>query len=296
MPNKILIIDDEPDNLTLTAQRLKVSGYDVIAATNYDEAVSLIHSKNPNLILLDVMMPGIDGFEVKSRLDKDTSTAGIPVIFLTAKNDLSDKINGLKLGVDDYITRPYEPEELIARIDSVLRRRKFYEDISMTDGLTKLYNVHYFKKQIKTFFSIAKRYNQIFSLALIDIDDFKKINDAYGHIVGDCVLKIFSSLSKKALRATDIITRYGGDEFAIILPNVNEDQAAKAMQRLKTAINGKDFLCEGFDVNVSFSISVGVAQYQISFKDENEMFELADTRMYEDKRVNKSFAKTPKES
>lgn len=291
MANKILIIDDEPDNLTLTAQRLKISGYDVIGATNYAEAISLIHNKNPNLILLDVMMPDVDGFEVKNRLNKDTSTASIPVIFLTAKNTLEDKVNGLKLGVDDYITRPYEPEELIARIDSVLRRRKFYEDLSMTDGLTGLYNIHYFKRQIKTFFSIAKRYNQIFSLALIDIDDFKKINDTYGHIVGDCVLKIFSSLSKKVLRTADIITRYGGDEFAIILPSVDENQAARAMERLENDINGKGFVCEGYDVNISFSISVGIAQYQSVFKNEDELFELADARMYEDKKINKGSEK-----
>ncbi|MFA5271860.1 MAG: diguanylate cyclase [Candidatus Omnitrophota bacterium] len=287
MANKILIIDDEPDNLTLTAQRLKISGYDVLGATNYTEAINLIRNKNPNLILLDVMMPDVDGFEVKNRLNKDISTASIPVIFLTAKNTLEDKINGLKLGVDDYITRPYVPEELVARIDSVLRRRKFYEDLSMTDGLTGLYNVYYFKKQIKTFFSIAKRYNQIFSLAIIDIDDFKKINDTYGHIVGDCVLKILSSVSKKVLRTADIITRYGGDEFAIILPSVNEDQAAIAMSRLKDDINGKSFVCKDYDVNISFSISVGVAQYQHSFKNEDELFELVDTRMYGDKRANK---------
>ena len=285
MTNRILIVDDEPDNLTVTMTRLETSGYEVVTARDCAEAFKAIREKNPNLILLDVMMPSVDGFEVKDRLNKDTSTAGIPVIFLTAKNGLQDKIKGLKLGVDDYITRPYNPEELLARIASALDRRKFYEKISMTDGLTGLYNVHFFKKQINTFFAIAKRYNQIFSLALIDIDDFKKINDTYGHIAGDCMLKNFSSIATKVLREADIITRYGGDEFAVILPSVNQEQAKRAIERLKNEIGGKTFSYDGSDANISFSISVGIAEYDYSFKNEDEVFKLADARMYEDKKI-----------
>ena len=287
MTNRILIVDDEPDNLTVTMTRLETSGYEVVTARDCAEAFKAIREKNPNLILLDVMMPSVDGFEVKDRLNKDTSTAGIPVIFLTAKNGLQDKIKGLKLGVDDYITRPYNPEELLARIASALDRRKFYEKISMTDGLTGLYNVHFFKKQINTFFAIAKRYNQIFSLALIDIDDFKKINDTYGHIAGDCMLKNFSSIATKVLREADIITRYGGDEFAVILPSVNQEQAKRAIERLKNEIGGKTFSYDGSDANISFSISVGIAEYDYSFKNEDEVFKLADARMYENKRIKK---------
>lgn len=113
MANRVLIVDDEPDNIAVTATRLKTSGYEVATARDYTEAFNSIREKDPDLILLDVMMPGMDGFEVKNRLNKDTSTAGIPVIFLTAKDTLQDKIKGLKLGIDDYITRPYNPEELV---------------------------------------------------------------------------------------------------------------------------------------------------------------------------------------
>jgi len=287
MADRILVVDDEPDSLMLAKMRLELSGYEVATARGYDEAYNLICEKNPSLILLNVMMPDVDGFEVKNRLNKDKSTAGIPVIFLTAKTGIQDKINGLKLGVDDYIFKPYDAEELLARIASVLNRRKFYEEISMTDSLTGLYNVNFFKKQLRTLFTIAKRYKQIFSLALVDIDDLKGINDAHGHIAGDCVLKTFSSVAKRVLRESDIITRYGGDEFAVILPGVNQDQAKRAIERLKNEIIGKTFSCEGLNVNISFSISVGIAEYSGSFENEDAIFKLADARMYDDKRARR---------
>lgn len=276
MPKTILVVDDEPDILMVTSKRLEVSGYEVMTARNYAEALDSARKKTPDLILLDVMMPGIDGFEVKERFNKDASLADIPVIFLTAREAMQDKMKGFKLGIDDYITKPYDPRELLARVDSALKRREHYVEISMTDGLTGLYNIHFFKKQIKEFFAIAKRYKQVFSLALIDVDGLKKTNDTCGHIAGDRVLKNLSAAAKKVLREADIITRYGGDEFAVILPNVNESQAKTAMERLKSEIGSE-----------TFSISVGIAEYKDSFKSEDELFALADAMMYDDKRIKK---------
>ena len=276
MSKTILVVDDEPDILAVTSKRLEVSGYEVMTARNYAEALDSARKKTPDLILLDVMMPGIDGFEVKERFNKDASLADIPVIFLTAREATQDKMKGFKLGIDDYITKPYDPRELLARVDSALKRREHYVEISMTDGLTGLYNIYFFKKQIKEFFAIAKRYKQVFSVALIDVDGLKKTNDTYGHIAGDRILKNLSAAAKKVLREADIITRYGGDEFAVILPNVNESQAKTAIERLKSEIGGE-----------TFSISVGIAEYKDSFKSEDELFALADARMYDDKRIKK---------
>ena len=152
---KIIVVDDEPDMVELISDMLTPLGYDIVAAFNGKEALEKLKGEKPDLILLDIMMPGLNGIEVKAKLSEDAATASIPVIFLTVKETIQDKIKGFQLGVDDYITKPFDSEELLARIGSILNRRKFYEEISMTDGLTGLYNVHYFKKQIAQFFSLA---------------------------------------------------------------------------------------------------------------------------------------------
>jgi diguanylate cyclase (GGDEF)-like protein len=234
------------------------------------------------------MMPGMDGIEVKTNLSKDTSTSIIPVIFLTGMDTIADKVKGFNLGVDDYITKPFVLKELLARIDATLSRRKFYEEISMTDGLTGLYNIHYFKKQIALFLGIAKRYKKTFSLAIIDVDDFKAINDNYSHAVGDFVLKTLSSVMENTLRKSDIITRYGGDEFAVILPESNKDQAVRAMERVREQIDDKEFICKDIGIKIKFSISIGVASYRDEYENEAEIFKAADTSMYREKKAKQS--------
>ncbi len=284
MKKKILVADDEPDILRTISIMLEGEGYDVITATNGEDAVHKARSDNPDLIILDIMMPQMDGLEAQGRLKNDASTSNIPVIFLTAKSSMPDKIKGLRLGVDDYITKPFDSDELLARMELILERKSFYEEISMKDALTGAYNTHFFKKQFSLFFNMAKRYKRIFSLAIIDIDDFKKINDTYGHAAGDFILKKFYSVAKGILRGSDIITRYGGDEFVIILPESNHAQALNAMQRIRSEIEGRVFIAEPSGAKISFSISVGVTQYSEAVKTETQLFNLADSDMYKEKK------------
>ncbi|MBN1622422.1 MAG: diguanylate cyclase [Endomicrobiales bacterium] len=277
---KILIADDEKNILKLLEKILTEAGYEVFKASNGYEVLKLAKKVVPDLILLDIMMPHMGGREARVKLNDDIITAGIPVIFLTALNATGDKVKGLKLGVDDYITKPCDMDELLARIESALLRRVYYEKIAMTDGLTGLYNVHYFKKQLSLFYNMAKRYKQRFSLAVIDVDNLKNINDSYGHTVGDYVLKKFSSIMEKTLRRSDIISRYGGDEFSVIFPESDEAQAKRAMDRVMDEIMDKWFNVEGEDQKISFSISIGVAEYHSNLKNEKELFKLADDNMY----------------
>ena len=279
-------MDDEADFLHVTSLRLQAAGYDVACASDQKEAMRLMRDRVPDLILLDIMMPGLDGFAMKERLGSDPATAGVPIIFLTAKDLVSDKVKAFKLGADDYITKPYDPQELVARIDSVIKRKRAYEEISMTDGVTGLHNANYFKKQMKTFFAIAKRYGTIFSLAVVDIDELKKISDVHGHMAGDCALRHFAAVAKKALREADIVTRYGGDEFAVIMPGVGASAASMAMKRLKAEVAASRYACEGVAGPITFTVSAGAAEYSASMKHYDEIFAMADGRMYEDKKAN----------
>jgi diguanylate cyclase (GGDEF)-like protein len=281
---KILVVDDDTQVLDLLDRSLTRAGYLVLMSKNGEEALVKAKEEKPDLIVLDVMMPGMDGREVKARLNENTSTAGVPVIFLTGMDTMDDKAKGFDLGIDDYILKPCNLDELELRINGALNRRKFYEKISMTDGLTGLYNIHYFKKQFDLFFNIAKRYKKVFSLAVIDIDNFKEINDTYSHATGDFVLKTLSSIMEETLRKPDIITRYGGDEFAVILPESSQKQALIAMERVKIRIDGKTFTYEEKGIEISFSISTGVAAYARNFENETQLFEAADADMYEEKR------------
>lgn len=283
--NRIMIVDDEKDLVKILEKRLSSAGYRTSTAYSGEEAVKRAKEEVPDLILLDVIMPGLDGYEVRNRLKEDTCTADIAVIFLTAKTSAADKMKGFQSGIDDYIAKPFDPAELLMRVDSALERRKFYQEISMTDGLTGLFNMHFFKKELKTFFAIAKRYGHMFSLAIMDVNGLKNINDTYGHIAGDAVLKGFAGIAKKVLRESDIIFRYGGDEFAVILPGVDRGAAALAMERLKKAVAAEESVHTRFGEIVRFSISTGVADSKGSIEDEEQMLESADAEMYNNKKI-----------
>jgi diguanylate cyclase (GGDEF)-like protein len=285
---KVLVVDDEKTMLRIMDARLSSAGYEVFTLSDPRRAVKRVKELTPDLVILDIVMPGIDGLAVKAKLGEDPSTAAIPVIFLTAKDATDDKVRGLAAGADDYISKPFNSKELLARIRAALKKREFYEEISMADGLTGLHNVHFFKKQFSLFFNISKRYKKIFSLAIIDIDNFKSINDTYGHAAGDFVLQKFSSIAKETLRKSDIIARYGGDEFAVIMPETGEKQALFGIERLKKNIAKKAFILPNLKKKINVSISAGIACYEENFTAESQVFELADKRLYESKRAVKN--------
>lgn len=291
---KILIVDDEPDLLKVLAKKLGGFGYEVALAQNGREALDQARKILPDLILLDIMMPGMDGREVKMKLSQDESTRDIPVIFLTAKTTTADKVEGLYLGAEDFVTKPYDIEELNARIEKAIRRKRQFEIAALTDPLTGLANSRFFKKELHTFFRLGQRYDRCFCLALMDVDDFKKINDVHGHKTGDSVLRALAAVMREIFRESDILARYGGDEFVVLLSETTEEQARPVMNRLKEMLGQRKMTAEGTGQPVPFTVSIGLAAFRKGFSHEDEIFALADQRMYGDKNMKRTSARDKK--
>ncbi len=283
----VLIVEDEDSIAAILKKRLSNAGLRVFHAADGAEALIKTREIHPDLILLDVMLPKLNGMEVKAELNKEESTARIPVIFLTVNSKTDDKINGLKLRADDYVTKPFNWEELHARIDALLYKHDYYQQLSLQDHLTKLPNTKFFKTQFEAVFDIAKKYERIFSLAILDIDNFKSINDCYGHQAGDTILLETASLMNKIVRKPDILARYGGDEFVIIFSECDLVRAQCAVSRLKDVFEKTPIKIPETNEVIFVKLSVGIAAYSPKIKDSKELFELADRKMYEDKLAQK---------
>src|SRR4051812_31479515 len=213
----------------------------------------------PDLILLDVDMPDCDGFEACRRLKADAATAGIPVIFLTGVCDPEQKVQGFELGAVDYVTKPFEPSELRARVRAALRT-KYLMDLlakrAMIDGLTGLWNRACFEQRLATELSLAGRTDRPVACALIDLDHFKQVNDNHGHPFGDEVLRTIAQVVVDACRHEDVVCRYGGEELVLLMPNTTAEQALELAERVRAAVAATPFTTARGPAKVTCSIGV----------------------------------------
>ncbi|MGH9902701.1 MAG: diguanylate cyclase, partial [Pyrinomonadaceae bacterium] len=238
----ILVADDEPVNLSLIKRRLEWEKYEVVTARNGREAVDKAVETHPDLIILDVMMPVMDGLQACRILKDARATQTIPVIFLSAIDDTETKVNGLSLGANDYISKPFRVEELIARVRVAIRlkgerdklqrsaeearkRAEAAREMSMTDALTGLLNRYGLQRALRHEQAEARRYDRPLSCLLIDIDKFKSINDTYGHGAGDAALMQVARVLTEAVRGSDVVCRYGGEEFLVLAPETHLEGA-----------------------------------------------------------------------
>jgi diguanylate cyclase (GGDEF)-like protein len=239
----VLIVDDQPNNIQVLAEIL-ASTCEVLFATNGKKALELASSKDIDLILLDVVMPEMNGYEVCRRLKNDEKTREIPVIFVTAMNEVDDETKGFDVGGVDYITKPISPPTVRARVKTHLQlkaTRDLLEEMALIDGLTEIANRRRFDETLNREWKRALRSQHPLSLIILDVDFFKHFNDTYGHANGDdCLRGIASALAKTFQRPSDLAARYGGEEFAVILTDTDAPGAREVLEKVLDNIASLD--------------------------------------------------------
>jgi len=236
----VLIVDDQPANIHALARLLK-EDYQVLAATSGAKALSLAEGeKRPDIILLDIMMPEMDGYEVCRRLKNNPATMDIPVIFVTAKDESGDEARGFDLGAVDYIAKPFHNAVVKARVRTHAQlkiRTDMLEQLAMVDGLTGIANRRSFNENLDYEWKRAARSSRLVSLIMMDIDHFKAYNDNYGHGAGDdCLQRVAMALQTVLQRPSDMIARYGGEEFVALLPETDDMGAAEVAEAFRKAV------------------------------------------------------------
>jgi len=324
---KILIVDDEPLNVQLMENQLAQYSYDTIAAYCGEDALEIVEKELPDLIILDIVMPGIDGFEVIRAIRANKLTADIPIILCTVLNSKEERIRGLNIGADEFLNKPIMFEELVARVRSLIRIKAYQDQIkgyetirdsivslnneaektdtndtedndpldklksrfenalhtALTDPLTTLYNKNYFFHFLEKELQRVKRNKIPLSLMLIDIDDFKTINEKYGQSVGDIILKDIGILLTKSIRDVDTAARYDGKMFAIILPYTDDTGASIVSERLRTKIAAHSYTYPGSKKNYHITVSIGVVSCQNIVLDKTKMVQMAEELIQESK-------------
>ena len=301
---RILVVDDHEDNVEVLRARLEARGYDVRGANSGQEALDTVNQWVPDLILLDVMMPDMDGLEVVSRLKADRNLPFIPVIMQTALDSTERMVAGLEAGADDYVTKPINFAELEARVRSILRIKKLQQalsererelsmmndrllHISLTDGLTGVDNRRSLEQRLHEMFEHSLRLHEPISCVMCDIDHFKKVNDTYGHAAGDEVLKQFAEILKDEAREIDRVGRYGGEEFLLLLPGTVLDSAVTFAERLRQRVDDHTFSFEGGTLKRTMSCGVAAWPHP-RVAGREEMLKAADDALYVAKELGRN--------
>lgn len=286
MKDSILIVDDLPKNLQVIAGHLGDEMYDLSFATNGEDALEAVYDDPPQLILLDINLPGISGYDVCRELKSDERYKAIPIIFLSAKSDSQDVVNGLELGAVDYVTKPFNKQELAARINTHLElyrlkreveeKNRLLEIASLTDPLTELEN----RRSILGFLDNEEaRINRGApgcGIVLMDIDNFKSFNDVYGHEAGDLVLKSVSRVLKSCVRKNDRVCRWGGEEFLLVLPETSLESTYSVGEKVRASVEALQL--EYREESLSITITAGCSLF--SGSDIDGTIKDADDKLY----------------
>jgi diguanylate cyclase (GGDEF)-like protein len=282
----ILIVDDNPDKLSLLEAALCLAGYRVTTATDGDEALSAIESYQPDLVITDVMMPRMNGYELAQRIRANPITRFIPVIMQTAASRRAEDLRrASEVGALGYITDPTDLDLLLARTRTLLEFKAYLdvcEEAAFTDHMTGLANRRRFERQLEREVGRTLRYGHPFSLLMIDIDNFKNLNDSFGHDVGDDAIRRIGKVLREGTRGIDLAARIGGEEFAVLLVETSQEGGIEVAERLRLAIRTLEIPSAG-----QITASFGVAECPIDAQTANDILKAADVALYEAKRAGR---------
>lgn len=290
---RVLIADDDPLARQYVATLLRKYGMTVELADDGTTALASARDLDLDLVLLDLMMPGLDGLDCCRLIKGITREEFLPVMLLTSKTDADSRVTGLRVGADDYVTKPFDERELMARITNLLRLKRMHDNISeartrleqlaVQDELTGLFNYRYLHTRLNEEFKRSERYRDPLACVMVDIDHFKNLNERLGHDTGDAVLRECAKRMRKAVREIDVVTRYGGEEFLLVLPSTNFSGALSVADRVWRSVNGEPFSLPNHGPE-RVSISLGVAVFPSrDIKTKDQLLKAADKALYQAK-------------
>lgn len=284
-PYRILMIDDSPVMTKFVTRTLTQAGMSVHVETSPDRALNAISEFNPELILMDMYMPGCDGQEAAKIIRQYESLVGIPIVFFSSETDMKKQLAAMKIGADDFLTKPIDPENLIESVTIRVKRHRTLCSLMNQDSLTGLLNHTKIKQRLSEAILKAKRNGSPVSFAMVDIDKFKSVNDTYGHHVGDRVIKSLSRLLQTRLRKTDTVGRYGGEEFAVILWDTTEEMAYNVIDQIREDFTKISQIYEGGTFTCSFSSGISSS---LTFSEVQELSIMADKALYVSKKSGRN--------
>ena len=304
----VLVVDDESANVQILTRNLSQNGYRVTGASSGPEALEAVKASLPDLVVLDVFMPKVSGFDVLSALRANEATATMPVIIASALADTEHIVRGLNAGANDYVTKPFVMPVLFARVAALLRASEMVKRLEVQteilsrmaayDELTGLFNRRSLFHTLETEVSRGKRYRRELSLLMLDLDAFKRVNDTYGHPAGDQVLREFARRMRSVLRTMDAACRYGGEEFCAILPETSAAGAMTAAERIRSTCAAAPFETTAGAIPLTVSIGVATAAPNVAGT-ANDLLGQADNALLRAKRGGRNrvehFGTTPAE-
>lgn len=282
----VLIVDDETSLLMYLKETLEEEGYQVFVAASHEKALSFFYEIKPDCLILDIQMEGWNGLKTLDQLKENLKRLFIPTIVMSLDNESETRIKAFELAADDFIAKPFNIKELKVRVKRQIDRKRQIESILLMDELTQIFNRKYLEQSFAQLYEEYNRTGNPFCLVMLDIDYFKKVNDTYGHIIGDETLQKFASFVKGQVRMNDVFARFGGEEFTLLLPNTEHEDGEKLVQRILD-----DFSKEVFHANdstFSCTFSAGIVQVEQSEKSIAFWLEKADQALYEAKQTGRN--------